>query len=44
MRPGRTKTTSFSIDEAILRNLKAPAARRHKRNVCALLAEIAVAG
>jgi hypothetical protein len=40
-RPGRTKTTSFSLDEATLRNLKALAARRHKGNVSALLAEIA---
>ena len=41
MRPGRTKTTSFSLDEATLENLKALAARRHKGNVSALLAEIA---
>ena len=41
MRPGRTKTTSFSLDEATLRNLKALATRRHKGNVSALLAEIA---
>jgi hypothetical protein len=41
MRPGRTKTTSFSLDRATLRNLKALAARRHKGNVSALLAEIA---
>jgi hypothetical protein len=41
MRPGRTKTTSFSLDEATLRDLKALAARRHKGNVSALLAEIA---
>lgn len=41
MRPGRTKTTSFSLDEATLQNLKALAARRHKGNVSALLAEIA---
>ena len=41
MRPGRTKTTSFSLDEATLRNLKALAARRHKGNVSALLAEFA---
>jgi hypothetical protein len=40
-RPGRTKTTSFSLDGATLRNLKALAARRHKGNVSALLAEIA---
>ena len=41
MRPGRTKTTSFSLDKATLANLKALAARRHKGNVSALLAEIA---
>lgn len=41
MRPGRTKTTSFSLDAATLKNLKALAARRHKGNVSALLAEIA---
>ena len=41
MRPGRTKTTSFSLDEATLKNLKALAARRHKGNVSALLAEVA---
>ena len=41
MRPGRTKTTSFSLDEATLENLKALAARRHKGNVSALLAELA---
>jgi hypothetical protein len=41
MRPGRTRTTSFSLDEATLKNLKALAARRHKGNVSALLAEIA---
>jgi hypothetical protein len=41
MRPGRTKTTSFSLDEATLKGLKALAARRHKGNVSALLAEIA---
>ncbi len=41
MRAGRTKTTSFSLDEATLKNLKALAARRHKGNVSALLAEIA---
>ena len=42
MRPGRTKTTSFSLDEATLRSLKALAARRHKGNVSALLAEFAL--
>jgi hypothetical protein len=41
MRAGRTKTTSFSLDEATLRNLKALAARRHDGNVSALLAEVA---
>jgi hypothetical protein len=41
MRPGRTKTTSFSLDEATLKSLKALAARRHRGNVSALLAEIA---
>ncbi|MFI5308922.1 MAG: hypothetical protein ACHQ53_16305 [Polyangiales bacterium] len=38
---GRTKTTSFSLDEATRKNLKALAARRHKGNVSALLADIA---
>ena len=41
MRAGRTKTTSFSLDDATLNNLKALAARRHRGNVSALLAEIA---
>ncbi len=41
MRAGRTKTTSFSLDDATLKNLKALAARRHKGNVSALLAELA---
>lgn len=41
MRPGRTKTTSFSVDDETLRNLKALAKRRHKGNVSALLAEVA---
>jgi hypothetical protein len=41
MRSGRTKTTSFSLDDATLKNLKALAARRHKGNVSALLAEVA---
>lgn len=41
MRAGRTKTTSFSLDESTLKNLRALAARRHKRNVSALLAEVA---
>ncbi len=42
MRRGRTKTTSFSLDEATLQNLKALAARRHNGNVSALLAEVAM--
>lgn len=41
MRPGRTKTTSFSLDQTTLQNLKALAARRHNGNVSALLAEVA---
>jgi len=41
MRPGRTKTTSFSLDDATLANLKALARRRHQGNVSALLAEVA---
>lgn len=41
MRAGRTKTTSFSLDAVTLANLKALAARRHKGNVSALLAEVA---
>jgi hypothetical protein len=41
MRPGRTKTTSFSLDPGTLKNLKALAARRHRGNVSALLAEVA---
>jgi hypothetical protein len=41
MRPGRTKTTSFSLDDATLAKLKALAARRHNGNVSALLAEVA---
>ena len=41
MRAGRTRTTSFSLDDATLKNLKALAARRHKGNVSALLAEFA---
>jgi hypothetical protein len=41
MRAGKTKTTSFSLDDATMRSLKALAARRHKGNVSALLAEIA---
>ena len=41
MRAGRTKTTSFSLDEETLANLKALAKRRHNGNVSALLAEFA---
>jgi hypothetical protein len=41
MRAGRTKTTSFSLDEATLNSLRALAGRRHKGNVSALLAEMA---
>jgi hypothetical protein len=41
MRAGRTRTTSFSLDDATLTNLKALAARRHQGNVSALLAEVA---
>ncbi|MGH7282580.1 MAG: hypothetical protein ACRELY_13725 [Polyangiaceae bacterium] len=41
MRAGRTKTTSFSLDAATLRNLKAMAMRRHKGNVSALITELA---
>ncbi len=41
MRAGKTRTTSFSLDDATLANLKALANRRHKGNVSALLAEIA---
>jgi hypothetical protein len=41
MRPGKTKTTSFSLDQATLKALKALASRRHKGNVSALLAEFA---
>jgi len=41
MRSGRTKTTSFSLDDLTLKNLKALAARRHNGNVSALLAEVA---
>lgn len=40
-RPGRTKTTSFSLDGETLSSLKALARRRHKGNVSALLAEFA---
>lgn len=41
MRPGKTKTTSFSLKPSTLRDLKALARRRHGGNVSALLAEIA---
>ncbi len=41
MRAGRTKTTSFSLDEVTLKNLRALALRRHRGNVSALLAEVA---
>ncbi len=41
MRAGKTKTTSFSLDEATLRDLKALASRRHQGNVSAFLAEVA---
>ena len=41
MRAGRTKTSSFSLDEETIKNLKALAARRHNGNVSALLKEIA---
>jgi hypothetical protein len=41
MRAGRTKTTSFSLDDVTLKSLKALAARRHGGNVSALLAEVA---
>ncbi|HET7543510.1 MAG TPA: hypothetical protein VFK05_26740 [Polyangiaceae bacterium] len=39
--PGETKSTSFSLDDVTLKNLKALAARRHIGNVSALLAELA---
>lgn len=42
MRAGRAKTTSFLLDEATLKRLKALASRRHKGNVSALLAELAM--
>jgi hypothetical protein len=41
MRSGRTKTTSFSLDEETRLNLKALADRHHGGNVSALLAEFA---
>jgi len=40
-RAGKTKTTSFSLDEATLENLKALARRRHHGNVSSLLGEFA---
>lgn len=42
MRSGRTRTTSFSLDDATLKNLKVLAARRHNGNVSGLLAEVAM--
>jgi hypothetical protein len=41
MRAGKTRTTSFSLDEATLASLKALSLRRHRGNVSAFLAEIA---
>jgi hypothetical protein len=41
MRAGKTKTTSFSLEPAALKSLKALARRRHRGNVSALLAELA---
>jgi hypothetical protein len=41
MRAGKTRTTSFSLDDATLANLKALSLRRHRGNVSAFLAEIA---
>jgi hypothetical protein len=41
MRAGKTKTTSFSLDEETRLNLKALADRHHGGNVSALLAEFA---
>jgi hypothetical protein len=41
MRAERTRKTRFSLDDLTLKNLKALAARRHKGNVSALLAELA---
>jgi hypothetical protein len=41
MRAGKTRTTSFSLDDTTLANLKALSLRRHRGNVSALLAEVA---
>ena len=41
MRPGETRTTSFSLDDTTRNNLKALATRRHGGNVSALIAEMA---
>ena len=41
MRLGRTRTTSFSLDEATRNNLRRLAARHHGGNVSALIAELA---
>ncbi len=41
MRAGRTKTTSFSLDDETLKNLRAMAARRHGGNVSALITHLA---
>ena len=41
MRPGKTKTTSFSLDAQTLKNLKALAARHHNGNVSALIKDFA---
>jgi hypothetical protein len=41
MRAGKTRTTSFSLDDVTLANLKALSLRRHRGNVSAFLAEIA---
>ena len=41
MRAGKTRTTSFSLDDATIANLKALSLRRHRGNVSAFLAEIA---
>ena len=40
MPSGRTKTTTFSLDEATLKGLKALARRNHKGDVSALLSDI----
>ena len=41
MRPGKTRTTSFSLDDVTITNLKALSLRRHRGNVSAFLTEIA---